>query len=336
MLSTSISLAEESDPVTSPPPDSADQANDQAPPPELKKPPERLELTNNKALAHSLQKYDPNNSEILWLGQGKNQYLGLFIDDYSGKPIGNILILHDNQQHPDWPGISHELRTVLPASGFSTLSISMPYFDLSPTIPKREPVIIPAADPSQAEAPKDEEGDNSPKNAMEAASEAVENRQIAEASATAIEETKIEYPREQVPEIATQRIREAILNIRERNQRPIIVIAIGLSASWAANSLKDIPKQEVAGLIIIDAAQPTLLEGFNVDMDIAALRIPILDIAPTREQRSPALKRVKIAKKTRHSIFQQRLINGSSQNLNQNTHQIIMSIRGWSKRHFQQ
>jgi len=294
-------------------------------------------------LADSLSNYDPDNSELIWLNQGKDQYLGLFIDDFSGKSIGNVLILHDNQQHPDWPGITHDLRTALPATGWSTLSISMPFFDLTPKLPKREPPVQASPQASEAEpneqpaSPEDDkqEENNKPKNEMEAASEAVESRQIAEANRAAIAETKIEYSREQVPEIVNQRIREAIANIKERNQRPIIVIASGLSASWAASAAKTLPKQDVAGLVIIDSAQPKLLEGFNIDMDIAELTIPVLDIAPATEQRSPAPKRAKIAKKTRHSIFQQRIISGSSQNLTQSTHQVIMSIRGWGKRHFQ-
>lgn len=343
ILSTSTSLAEDSDPVTSPPPDSANEANDLAPPPELKKPPERLELTYNKLLADSLRNYDPDNSEQVWLSQGKDQYLGLFIDDFSGKRIGNILILHDNQQHPDWPGITHDLRTALPATGWSTLSISVPYFDLTPKLPKREPPIQPSpqsseTEPNEQSAPPEDEKqkeNNEPKNEMEAASEAVENRQVAEANMAAIADAKIEYSREQIPEIVNQRIREAIANIKGRNQRPIIVVASGLSASWALSAVKSMPKQDVAGLAIIDAAQPKLLEGYNVDTDIAKLTIPVLDIAPTAGQRSPASTRAKIAKKTRQVIFQQRLISGSSQSLTQNTHQVIMSIRGWCKRHFQ-
>ena len=93
---------------------------EKAPPRELRKPPVRAELTANRALAQELKLHGLNDNEVLWLGEGKNQFLGLMTPDFSGLPLGNILILHDNQQHPDWPGTIHALRTERPKNGWST------------------------------------------------------------------------------------------------------------------------------------------------------------------------------------------------------------------------
>jgi len=323
---------------------------EKAPPRELRKPPVRAELTANKALAQELTLLGLNDSEVLWLGEGKKRYLGLITPDFSGTPVGNILILHDNQQHPDWPGNVHALRTELPKNGWSTLSISVPYFDVRVPLPKREekPVVMQKSAAATEEEEKnkmnaadgDEEtsDDEEPKNTMESASEAVEAREIASQNLKKTGEDKpppsVEYPKEEIPNIVEQRIRDGISTLQEQNALPIVVIATGLSATWAINKLSQMQSNDIKGLVIIDPVIPIGIDGFNIEKDIADLKIPILDIIPTTGQRSSAKQRSRIMKKTGNRLYQQRVITGSALNIGQQSHQVVMSVRGWWKRHF--
>jgi len=323
---------------------------EKAPPRELRKPPVRAELTANKALAQELTLLGLNDSEVLWLGEGKKRYLGLITPDFSGTPVGNILILHDNQQHPDWPGNVHALRTELPKNGWSTLSISVPYFDVRVPLPKREekPVIMQKSAAAAEEEEKnkmnaadgDEEtsDDEEPKNTMESASEAVEAREIASQNLKKTGEDKpppsVEYPKEEIPNIVEQRIRDGISTLQEQNALPIVVIATGLSATWAINKLSQMQSNDIKGLVIIDPVIPIGIDGFNIEKDIADLKIPILDIIPTTGQRSSAKQRSRIMQKAGNRLYQQRVITGSALNIGQQSHQVVMSVRGWWKRHF--
>ncbi len=356
-LNTPFFAAETDVPVD--PPSSAGSAltpsdfnNDveKAPPRELRKPPVRAELTANKALAQELTLLGLSDSEVLWLGEGKNQYLGLMMPDFSGTPVGNMLILHDNQQHPDWPGNVHALRIELPKNGWSTLSISVPYFDVRVPIPKREekPVVmqesaaVPEEENKMNSADGDKGGkevpdDEGPKNTMESASEAVEAREIASHSLKKQNEDKppsIEYPKEDIPNIVEQRIRDAISTLQEQNALPIVIIATGLSATWAINKISKMQSSDIKGLVIIDPVIPTGIDGFNIEKDIVNLKIPVLDITPTTGQRSSANQRSRIMKQAGNRLYQQRVITGSALNLGQQSHQVVMSVRGWWKRYF--
>ncbi|MBV1920185.1 MAG: alpha/beta hydrolase family protein, partial [Pseudomonadales bacterium] len=327
---------------------------EKAPPRELRKPPVRAELTANKALAQELKLFGLSDSEILWLGEGKDQYLGLLTPDFSGSPVGNVLILHDNQQHPDWPGTVHALRTELPKNGWSTLSISVPYFDVKVPIPKREekPATMrksaPTLEANDKMDPVDqnegESGNESteapaaspPKNTMESASEAIEAR----ANQPPTEQIKdnelpsVEYPKEEIPNIVEQRIRDGISTLQEQNTLPTIVIAVGLSATWAINKISKMQPSDIKGLVIIDPVPPPGIDGFDVDKDIVNLKIPTLDITPIAAQRSSASQRSRTMKKIGSRLYQQRVIAGSAPNFGQQHHQVISSVRGWWKRYF--
>ncbi|OUS06682.1 hypothetical protein A9Q81_02025 [Gammaproteobacteria bacterium 42_54_T18] len=325
---------------------------EKAPPRELRKPPVRAELTANKALAQELKLHGLSDNEILWLGEGKNLYLGLMTADFSGLPVGNMLILHDNQQHPDWPGTIHALRTELPQNGWSTLSISVPYFDVRVPLPKREekPNITPGPATALEESNNENSADNSeskdaetaddeaPKNPMESASDAVEAREIADQLPTKQDEDKpapsVEYPKEEIPNIVEQRIREGISALQEQNSLPIIVIATGLSATWAINIIAKMQSSDIKGLVVIDPVIPFGIDDLDTVKDIANLNIPVLDITPTTGQRSPANQRSQSMKKARNQLYQQRVIAGSALNFSQQSHQVVMTVRGWWKRYF--
>jgi hypothetical protein len=89
-----------------------------------------LDLEQLKQLALS-KEVKPN--EIVWL---KVQYperdmpvnvLALEQKPRTAQAQGAVLILHDKEQHADWPYFIRPLRMTLPDSGWDTLSINLPY-----------------------------------------------------------------------------------------------------------------------------------------------------------------------------------------------------------------
>lgn len=333
-------------------PDGVNNDIEKAPPRELRKPPVRAELTANRALAQELKLHGLNDNEVLWLGEGKNQFLGLMTPDFSGLPLGNILILHDNQQHPDWPGTIHALRTELPKNGWSTLSISVPYFDVRVPLPKREEKPTVAQEPATAleessnENPTDdseskdaEPADNdAPKNPMESASDAVEAREMANQPPTEQDEDKsapsVEYSKEEIPNIVEQRIQEGIATLQEQSPLPIVIVATGLSATWAINLIANMQSSDIKGLVIIDPVISIGTDNLDIVKNIVNIKIPVLDITPTSGQRSPANQRSRSMKKAGNRLYQQRIIAGSALNFAQQSHQVVMTVRGWWKRYF--
>lgn len=71
-------------------------------------------------------------SERLWLEltypqrEDSVQVLALQQAPRTAQPHGAVLLLHDIDQHADWPGLVHHLRTQLPDAGWHTLALNLP------------------------------------------------------------------------------------------------------------------------------------------------------------------------------------------------------------------
>ena len=61
------------------------------------------------------------------------KFYGLYRQNHYRTAKGAVLILHDRNQHPDWPSVIHPIRAGLPAFGWSTLSIQLPVSDNTAT-----------------------------------------------------------------------------------------------------------------------------------------------------------------------------------------------------------
>jgi hypothetical protein len=68
-------------------------------------------------------------SEAVELQVGNKKVLALFRSQTRGQALGGVLLLHDLNGHPDWPGVIHALRSRLPESGWHTLSLQLPHAD---------------------------------------------------------------------------------------------------------------------------------------------------------------------------------------------------------------
>lgn len=86
--------------------------------------------------------------EPIWLNPGAQQFLAIYNPTTQRHPRGAAIILHGRGMHPDWADVVAPLRTVLPASGWHTLSLQLPvlgkeakYNDYVPLFPEAMPRI---------------------------------------------------------------------------------------------------------------------------------------------------------------------------------------------------
>jgi len=81
-------------------------------------------------------------SDVVWLEvqypetDVSTKVLSLQKQPRTAIPQGAVLLLHDKEQHADWPYLIHPLRTKLPDSGWYTLSVNLPS-EIIREVPKR-------------------------------------------------------------------------------------------------------------------------------------------------------------------------------------------------------
>ena len=299
-------------------------------PPPLKSPPIREETRRSQNLEAQLKQVD-KETEVTWLGEGDEKFLGLLLMDHSGATFANALILHDNHQHPDWPGLVHELRTQLAAHGWNTLSIAVPDYRLVPQLPAATAAPA-AATTSTADPGKADPANAAPPTAAPA-DPAAQAPAPAPSTPAAAEEKSIEFEPDKVPDEVDRRARAATTLLRQKSPKPTVIIAIGLSAGFAAKKAQTMLIQDVSGLVIIDPVQPQNTD-FNTDLDAMDLRIPILDIAPEFFPRTDPEVRRHSAGRTRQDLILQRIILGASPDFYQQEGAVVKTVRGWGERWF--
>ncbi|KZY64866.1 MULTISPECIES: DUF3530 family protein [unclassified Oleiphilus] len=118
------------------------EAPEQAPSAEEMRPTLPALIQQERAFTKLLAAASPEN-QVTWLdikypgSASSHQSLALNIKPKSPITQGAALIIPNTSQHADWPNIVRSLREYLPFTGWQTLSISLPTFELSST-PQRE------------------------------------------------------------------------------------------------------------------------------------------------------------------------------------------------------
>ena len=315
------------------------------PPPPPKNPPLPLDLQWGKLLAQELAADQEKKGSVTWFREGqKGAYLGLYTENFGREPQGYALILHDNQQHPDWPGIVHYLRTQLPAKGWSTLSISLPMdWNLTEAPPRDDSNIVvqteaaPPGETSEADG-QAPESDSSASEATNSETSTPDQENTtpplaAEPAGKEISYTQlsVEYPPEELPNIIQGRIGEALQFLQNRDPMPIIVIAVGTSATYAAKQVHNLRMRDIAGLVIVDP-KAVDQEGFDVNSDAPGLRIPVLDLVPEFHPRADPTARLKAARRQARKAYEQQTVSGASPAFKGYEEFVAKAIRGWAKR----
>jgi hypothetical protein len=275
------------------------------------------ETQRNRRLSDQLAITD-KQTESSWLGSGSQTFLALYLPDHSGKTFANALILHDNLQHPDWPGTVHSLRTGLADAGWNTLSMAVPDYQPIMVIPARK-----------SDKPLTEE--NLDTEATELADMMPSLSELPDPESSVNEEPAAKA--EDVPKTLAQRVQESATFMAGKNPQPLVIIAIGSSATLATKQTQDFLLQDINGLVIIDPAPLPQLKGFDENLDAMDLRIPVLDIVPEFNARSDFTLRKRNAQRMQQSFYQQRVIKGTSQDFSGADNALLKAIRGWGEAH---
>ena len=183
-------------------------------------------------------------SEVIWLDvnypQNDENIQVLALEQTPRQPNaqGAVLVLHDLEQHADWPGLVHNIRTSLPDSGWYTLAVNLPLADKSEP-PKRS---IPVKQHDQVTlTPALEEAmrTSNNRNAM-ADDKQGETKEVDASTSQDNENVDINLsdksdsaPEASYEDRALAHIRAGVDQLSQKGYRNNIVIAIGHSADTA-------------------------------------------------------------------------------------------------------
>lgn len=67
--------------------------------------------------------------EAEWLKADNLEFLSIYTESASDKPIGGVVLMHGIGVHPNWADVILPLRTQLPDYGWHTLSLQMPILE---------------------------------------------------------------------------------------------------------------------------------------------------------------------------------------------------------------
>lgn len=80
--------------------------------------------TRITALTEQISQTSPNEVERLFYE--KNGFLTLYREAQTNDPQGCIILMHGNNEHPDWPNVIHPVRMKMVQYSWCTLSIEIP------------------------------------------------------------------------------------------------------------------------------------------------------------------------------------------------------------------
>lgn len=297
------------------------------------------------------------HDEILPLISDEQAFYGLLLPGRSATPQGGVLILHDLEQHGQWPVLIAPLREELPDYGWTTLAIELP-------VPVSQPEVRPlpsaeqtapedenteAATPPTAEDGPDEEvvAEEDDSDAPSAGSSAAQQEfdDDNEPALPRLEglpplpedttETGSSVPAAE-PEysvIVTQRIQTGLNDLYNRGQMNLVIIAIGDTAPLAANAVSVWQRERQEGkgitLIMIDARENAATQ-LPLNDALKSLEIPVLDLVTLDNQETDwQLKnRMGLMKRLKNDRYQQIILAGSTRS----DPATVRRVRGWLKK----
>ncbi|MFC3150794.1 DUF3530 family protein [Litoribrevibacter euphylliae] len=289
-----------------------------------------------------------DDREVLKLQAGDEEFIGLFLEYNTAQPLGAVLILHDEDSHPDNNRLIAPLRKYLPDYGWNTLAIAIPEADTTP-LPERKWPKYPAdftlnppeadeeADESDTEANENEANENkeSTDSADTGSDTSTEDSATSEAGTDDSAETASKDSEDDKPsaqEITMQRIGSAVQELINRGQLNIVIIGQGIGASWAVSYLESSSEQQMFTLVMINPKLPTT----ETDKDFINTRLgefgnlPILDIVSQSNElpKRQAKERSNIARRKQLPAFQQLFTRPVNDPWTEH-HRIVKRVRGW-------
>lgn len=302
------------------------------------------------------QQADPR--EVMTLDTANEEsVLSLYRPEHTPEARGALVILHEEDGHPDWPMVVNPVRTQMPDFGWATLSVaipspgptdiperSLPATEVLTVMPESEQEEdaaedtaegegdaagdeVPADEPPADEPPPDEEGDELGDGESEG------------------EEPKADWPPPEPTFVPTEdkgplaervdaRIDAAIRHLTETGYEQIILVGHGLGAVWIMDYLKDHPLPPQQAIVMIQPRMPQ--QDIEVDLNTLLLeqQRPILDLYydDKRFNKRFAKERADTARRAGNTYYRQTRLGGlgmQSGNTDAKDRRIVQSLRGW-------
>ncbi len=314
--------------------------------------------------------------EIIELVANTEAFSGLYLPESRGRPQGGIVLLHDHGQHGHWPALVAPLREYLPRYGWTTLAIELPEPPAAP-LPSASDVVPPTTSKSEPSAEPEQTAVDAPakEEAPAPANEPLDSNGIS-VSGTAESDSNNEPglpPLERLPDLPVAaeespastapettaderyrqqvraRIEAAVSYLNQRGQYNLVILANGISASWAAdfmlaapptdetdnNNDEDTPRAREPGhtLVLIDPQQDPYsqipLSDQLQQLDIAVLDL-LTDLRQVHEHEEA--RRAGAMRRRQRQQYQQIELPARATD-EAATSVILRRVRGWLRTH---
>lgn len=294
---------------------------------------------------------EANPKEVVRLTALDETALALFLPENQAKAAGAVLIIHEENTHPDWPAIVNPVRTLLPDYGWATLSIAVPHaggaaqpertmpaVEVLAAMPEPEQPEETAAsktpDSEAGENKEDAEGNTPEEKAAESAQTDEEGDELGAPNNTAPElSAEPEKPKAPIAERIDARISAAIEQLKSQNYNRIVLLGHGTGAAWLLDYMKDHPIEPDQPVVLIQSRLPARDAGIDMLSLLAEQQHPILDLYYNDAyfDASFAKKRTDTARRAGNQRYRQTRLAGHSEQTKgeANGRRIAQTLRGW-------
>ena len=286
----------------------------------------------------------PKNS-VVWLKAMGLPFLALYEPDYTGNPVGAILILNAEGQHSSWPGTSEQIRLSLPQFGWNTLSTQLPAPQSSPIPPRDSPQ---AAVKDPAETATAEDSSNATPDTEQPQTETLPDKE-ADAQAAGVDAAGA-TDNTQMPEVmpidaeelSLARLRRSIDYLHEQGQFNIVLIGNGLGAVRAACYLRELPSTSnasqsrlVRALILVNARNRVPTTDTRLQNCLEDPDMPVLDVFAGQQARDQieAEERLKASRRNGIKRYQQLHFPEMGETTSRGENLLSRRIRGFLDRY---
>lgn len=184
----------------------------------------------------------PGPPSPLWLPVDDEQVLAFWQEDRSGKPLGAVLMLHDQGENPRRAETLRRLHEYLPLYGWGTFSMELPKLP-DPAVPPR-PVITPPAPAEKDDAGTNEAAEENKDPATTPQPQGEAETGVPVAASPNVAESPMN--REEVLAHIQRRIEAATAYLHQQAQFNLVLLGEGQSALWALQYLdKAVPPAPV-------------------------------------------------------------------------------------------
>lgn len=221
----------------------------------------------------------------LWLPVDDQQVLAFWQPDRSGKPLGAVLMLHDQGENPRRAATLRRLHEYLPTHGWATFSVELP------DLPE---AVIPARSdpPAQQDESADESAlvDGNEVTPPETADEALAKIIVDPPTVTAA----LPPSRAEVIEQIHRRIQAATAYLHQQGQYNLVLLGEGSSSHWASQHLdravppppvesadkksKGIIDRTFRAVVLVNPHTPDGAELASLHDELRHPEIPTLDV----------------------------------------------------------